>query len=82
MPFPEAASKIPSAIGTLWVTLADFPGGATDEVEYRVEVLDQSGNLMEVKDGNLVPHLTAGQITALQDFMADMRTKAADEILP
>jgi len=32
--------------------------------------------------GNLVPHLTQGQIDALLNFMDTMRTKAITEILP
>jgi hypothetical protein len=50
--------------------------------DFEFAVVDQNGQVMNWKRGNLIPHLTAGQITQLQDFIAAMRTKAEDEILP
>ncbi len=45
----------------------------------QVEFNDSS---LEVKTGNLVPHITAAEISALQSFMDSLRTQANDEFLP
>lgn len=83
MAFERATSDVPTTIGTVIVTLVDDPVDG-QKVNYEIAVLDQDGQQMRVRGdiGNLVPHLTAGQITALQNFMADIRTKAVAELLP
>lgn len=81
MPLPQAKTEIPTAIGNIRITLTDYVT-ITDGATYEVEVIDQNGNIMISLNGDLMPHLTSGQITQLQAFMAAMRTKAENEILP
>ena len=84
MPLPQAVIRIPEAIADISITLTDYI--ATDEparqaAEYSVQVrYDNDG--IKVLTGDLVPHLTAAQITALMGFMDDLRVKAEAEILP
>ncbi len=56
--------------------------GVLQAIEYRVSIDDQFDNAMSHKSGDLIPHLTAGQITQLQAFMDSMWVKAENEILP
>jgi len=76
MAFIPEEAKVPVAIGDISVVLTDHAGSETDTVHYEVQVLQADGNLFCLEAGNLVPHLTAGQIIALQNFMADMRVLA------
>ena len=55
----------------------DYPQG----IEYRLTIDDQYGHPMGHRSGDLVPHLTAGQKTALQGFMDAMWAKAEDEVI-
>lgn len=85
MAFPPAEVKIPTDIGNIIIVLKDAV--ATDEsaayqsIHYDVIVKYSNGTIIHQR-GNLAPHLSSGQITALQSFMADMRTKAEEELLP
>lgn len=85
MPFPKAITIVPETIEDISVTLTDFitkPGQGVErkEARYSVQVRYDSGEL-KVMTGDLVPHLTPGQISGLMDFMDDMRAKAEQEIL-
>ena len=51
-------------------------------IKFTVTIDDQDDTPMAYRNGNLIPHLTPTQITALEDFMDAMWTKAEDEILP
>ena len=55
----------------------DFPQG----IEYRLTIDDQYGHPMGHRSGDLVPHLTSGQIVALLDFMDAMWAKAETEVI-
>jgi hypothetical protein len=45
-------------------------------------VLDQDGQSLKVhRDLNLVPHLTAGEKTQLQNFMETLRARAEAQLL-
>ena len=78
---PQATiNQVPTAIGPVVITLTDSAEGQF--AKFAVDVLDQTGAKMGAKSGNLVPHLTAAQISTAQAFMAAMRTKAEAEILP
>ena len=81
MSLPQAQSEIPTEIGDIEVRLTDYQNGPQDEAGYEVQVIDQNGNVMKVLKGNLVPHLTSGQISGLAGFMVQLRTKAEQEIL-
>jgi len=85
MPLPQAMSRIPESIADISVILTDYIAAgeepARKAAEYSVQVRYDNGEI-RVLTGDLVPHLTAGQIDALMGFMDDMRTKAIGEILP
>lgn len=83
MAFTPESPRIPTFIGDISITLTDYADMAiSDRADYEAQVLDADGSLFCLTSGNLVPHLTVGQISALQAFMADMRAKAESEILP
>ena len=81
MAFPVEPTRTPTSIGNFYVTLADY-ADTTDTVRGIIEVRDQNGDVMRVWTGNLVPHLTSGEINALINFMATLRQRAADQLLP
>lgn len=76
MAFTPEQLRTPTAIGDIAVILTDHDGIETDEVGYEVQVLQADRSIFRVATGNLVPHLTSQQISALQAFMASMRTLA------
>ena len=55
----------------------DYPQG----IEFRLTIDDQFNHPMGHRSGDLVPHLTSGQITALQGFFDAMWAKAEDEVI-
>jgi hypothetical protein len=55
----------------------DYPQG----IDFSLTIDDQFDSPMGHRSGDLVPHLTAGQISALQDFMDAMWAKAVDEVI-
>ncbi len=84
MAFDKAITAVPTAIEDISITLTDYI--ATDEparqtAEYSVQV-HYDDDEIKVLTGDLVPHLTPAQITALMGFMDDLRVKAGAEILP
>jgi len=79
--FEPEQPKTPAAIGDIAVVLTDHDGSEPDEVRYEVQVLQADGSIFRHATGDLVPHLTSQQITALQNFMADMR-ELAQGLLP
>lgn len=82
MAFEQEQERVPASIGDISVVLTDYISTEeTDSVGYEVQVLQADGSMFRLVSGNLAPHLTAGQISALQAFMADMRVKATAEIL-
>lgn len=55
--------------------------GGSEGIEFRITIDDQFDSPMGHRGGNLVPHLTPGQITALQSFMDALWQKAEDEVI-
>ena len=55
----------------------DYPQG----IEFRLTIDDQNDSPMGHRHGDLVPHLTSAQITALIGFMDDMWAKAETEVI-
>lgn len=53
----------------------------TQDIQYSVQVLMSDGSI-KVKTGNLVPELTAIQITTQQTFMAELRALATAQFIP
>ena len=77
MGFTPEQPEVPTSIGDISVILTDFISDEqTDNVKYEVQVLRADGSMFNLAQGNLVPHLTQTQISALQNFMADIRTLA------
>ena len=76
MAFIPEQPRTPVAIGDIAVILTDHDGTETDEVGYEVQVLQADGSMFRHATGDLVPHLMPQQISALQAFMASMRTLA------
>lgn len=87
MSFEQEQGRMPASIGDISIVLTDYAGMDEDGVplidtaDYEVQVLQADGSMFRLVGGNLVPHLTAGQISALQTFMANIRAKAIAEIL-
>ncbi len=83
MAFPLEPTRIPVSIRDISIPLFDPDplGEEVQGVEYSVQVVFDNDEI-GVRTGDLVPELTAQQITDLQAFMAAMRTKAEAEFLP
>jgi len=73
--FTPESPKTPAIIGDISVVLTDYLD-EIDTARYEVQVLQADGDIFRVATGDLAPHLSAGQISALHIFMADMRTLA------
>ena len=88
MAFIVEGTDTPTSIGTIVVILKDAVDGGEDGNEayqsahFQVAVLNQNGERMETRKGNLVPHITTAQKNALMSFMASLRTQAENQILP
>ena len=89
MAFTRKPTKTPTAIGNVSIVLKDWPSRAAglepavaagQSAHFAVVVVFDDGSVEQVR-GNLVPHLTAGQITTIQGFLATLRAKAAAELL-
>jgi len=83
MAFDVETAVVATGIGKVTVFLAD---GEDDEVPYqsanfRVEIWRSDGTKGS-RAGDLVPHITPAQRTALLGFMDDLRTQAEGEFLP
>ena len=61
----------PTSIGRIDHFLDDLTGSRA--LQYNLEVLDQFGDVMKMRSGDEVPHLTAQQIGGLQAFMDSRR---------
>ena len=61
----------PTSIGRIDHFLDDLSG--SQSLQFNLEVLDQFGDVMSMRSGDEVPHLTAQQITQLKAFMAQRR---------
>jgi len=83
MAFEVLPNQIPSTIGNVTIRALRVPGG--EEVEYRgnfsVEIIDQNGNTMIVKTGDLLPHLDATQKASLKSLIDDLHN-LAQTLLP
>lgn len=77
-------SSIPSTIGDITITLKskNETGDTTKSADFLVRVLNQRGEVMGYVDGDLVPHITQSDISALIAFMDKLRLQAIAEVLP
>lgn len=89
MPFSKALVTAPAAIGDITIRIVDMvtndlgapPVVAHQTYEISIEILTANGQGYSVERFNLLPHLTAGQVTAINNLLAAMRAKA-NEVLP
>jgi hypothetical protein len=84
MAFVPSQTRTPSAIGALNFQGVDNPAGEPDQLLYEIQVLDQFGDVIEVKEGNLAPHVDGTapvSVAELTAFATWLRAKAVDEIL-
>ena len=98
MAFTPARSRAPVAIGAMYIRLTDKPSvdtiltGPDGDEDHIVEaasrgaqyslVVEYNDGSTETVAGNLVPHITSAQITALISFIAGLRAQAVEQILP
>ena len=77
MAFEPETPKVPASIGDLSVVLTDYiDAETTSTASYEVQLLQGDGSIFKLASGDLVPHLSAAQISGLLALMADLRTKA------
>ena len=76
-------SRIPTAVTSLTITLQVSleAGQPVQSAKFAIQIADQEGNPFRTVDGNLVPHLTGPQKTAVKNFLDALWVKAA-EVLP
>lgn len=88
MAFTPESTRTPDAIGNIIITLKDAvevtgddpqPAYQSAHFELIVEFDDDS---TKHRSGDLVPHITPAERTALTDFMTTLRARAAAQILP
>ena len=72
MAFELQSILTPTGIGRIDHFLDDLDGSRA--LQYNLEVLDQFDDVMKIRSGDEVPHLTAQQIVQLQAFMTSRRT--------
>ena len=77
MTFKAERTRIPASIGDISVVLTDYIDEKVQSTaKFEVQVLQADGSIFRIPSGDLVPHLSAAQISGLQALMADLRTKA------
>jgi len=85
---PHTPIGLTPHIGTVRIELVrtvnsqELLDGKLQMVTYMVLVEDQFDNHMDLRSGDLIPHLTTGQKNQLIAFMDSMWVKAETEILP
>ncbi|MCR4375329.1 MAG: hypothetical protein NUW22_10810 [Acidobacteria bacterium] len=76
---PDA--RVPTSVGSVEIILRVVAGTPNVyEARYSFDVLNGGGAILDVRSGNLVPHLTGAQITQTKAFMDAMLTKAQGAI--
>ena len=66
---------------TLYRTIDEDHPKYPQGIEFRLTIDDQFDSPMGHRHGDLIPHLTNGQKTALQDFMDALWAKAEAEVI-
>lgn len=83
MAFSEITTISATAIKDISIQIFDPDplGSENQAIEYSVQIEFSDGSI-QIKKGDLQPHLTGTQITTLVSFMASLRTQAGNEFLP
>lgn len=87
MAWTTEENRVPTSIPELRVVLLDSllldskdqPVGQA--ADFSLYIIDQDGHPIKKLGGNLVPHITAIQRTALMDFMTSLRAQAEAQLL-
>ena len=77
----DPIARVPTSVGPVEIILTVTPG--TPNVyagRYSFDVLDADGARMDTRNGNLTPHLTAAQVTAIKSFLDAMLVKAQGSV--
>lgn len=83
MTWEKEVVRTPTSIGSIFIALTDNDGEPANHIAtFNIQILDQNGEYYKARTGDLQPHLTPEQTTAIINFMAEMRTKAEAELLP
>lgn len=82
MAFTKQGAVTPVSIQDMRINLLTHHAdtGEQGAITFEIDVLKSDGTTRTLT-GNLVPHLTAQQISQLQTFMANLRTQAETQIL-
>ena len=84
MPLPKATHPVPTAVGTVTITLKDIAARdgqpAARTFNYHLDLVDAQGVHLDTAQGDLEPHLTAAQKTALGNFLDAFRVKATEAL--
>ena len=75
MAFEPYIMPVAHHLGDIAFVITDSLEGE-DGVQYEVQVLTEEGGIYNIERGDLVPHMTAPQIAAIQAFAASMRSLA------
>lgn len=79
--FAPAAVVAATAVKTVQIVLTITDGSPkVYAARYSFDRLAADGSIVNVREGNLVPHLTAPQLTQLKVFLDSMLTKAQGSI--
>jgi hypothetical protein len=81
MAFSVGDILTPTSIGRIDHFLDDLDGGMPGKsLQFNLEVLDQFGDVMDVRSGDEQPHLTGGQISDFLAFMTNRRANIASDL--
>jgi len=81
--FDRLSARTPTSIPIVSIILTDTADGENVSQGGKYDLLVQfSDGTRERRSGNLVPHLTSQQVSTIQSFLAAIRTKAKQEMLP
>jgi len=77
------STRVPTSVETLEIILTVTSGSPNDYAgRYTFDILDATGTPVDVRNGNLTPHLTAAQVTAIKSFLDALLIKAQGSIAP
>jgi len=83
MEWNRQSPDVPTTIGQIrieFVSESDTP--TIPEGTFLVEIRDETNNPIRAVRGDLAPHLTPEEVTAIRNFMVDIRDRAENELLP
>jgi len=73
--------QIPAAVKSVEIVLRVMAGTPNDYAgRYSFDILDASGTIVQVRGGDILPHLTTAQRTAIRGFLDATLTKAQGAI--